>query len=136
MAFEAIFEVSFLNWKNASAPEKVNSEIAKAKEYEQEAKKKTKKKKKHSVVGEWQWHRLHMLNGMLAFFTCTFKQFQMFWHYFSCFDDFLFRFPISRCKFMCFYNDSMLAIRSRSHTISSLQCSICARNAFICVIIS
>lgn len=28
-----------------------------------------KKRRKLSAVSEWQWHRLHMLNGMLAFFT-------------------------------------------------------------------
>lgn len=32
-------------------------------------------KKEWSAVSEWQWHRLHMLNGMLAFFTCNSKCF-------------------------------------------------------------
>lgn len=78
--------------KRAPAKKVKRNEIAKAKNTKKK-KEEWDSKKKLSAVGEWQWHRLHMLNGMLAFFTCTFKQFQMFWHYFSCFDEFLFRFP-------------------------------------------
>lgn len=63
------------------------------------------------TVSEWQWHRLHMLNGMSAFFTCIFS-IQMFWHFLPacvsvfvvstnvCFALFNFSLTEARCKFM------------------------------------
>lgn len=114
--------------------------------------------KNSSAVSEWQWHRLLTFNGMLPFFTCTFEQFQMFWHTIfriismriSIYFEFNFRsvpkFSPSLFDYSSFAANLCVTSEyvycfSRSNLFSTLfpmflmQC-LCARNAFICVIIS
>lgn len=72
-------------------------------------KKNNERQQKLSAVIEWQWHRLHMLNGMLAFFTCTHSNnFRMFWHYFSLFSP-NFHFVCSNSSLSRLHGDIVLA---------------------------
>ena len=96
-------------------------------------KKNTANEKIQSAVSEWQWHRLHMLAFFCFIFflfsissTCTnSKQFQMFWHCFSCYsNDFLFRFLNCSVKFvgnLCDTSDLLVLHLSRSLLLSPLQ---------------
>lgn len=75
----------------------------------QRRQKNNERQQKLSAVIEWQWHRLHMLNGMLAFFTCTHSNnFRMFWHYFSLFSP-NFHFVCSNSSLSRLHGDIVLA---------------------------